>query len=79
MMASKIAKKHTPEELKALMEEPGYTAKTFKNSQHYRGWYYRNRKKMFISGVWHIDEPMTFYYKPISELEAIDAQLSEES
>ena len=49
------------------MEAEGWTRKDFNSCEHYRGWYYRNRKKVIRSGVWHIDHPLTFWYKPIEE------------
>lgn len=59
--------KQTFEETNQLMKEQGWTRKDFKNSDHYRGWYYRNHKKVVINHSFHLDHPMTFYYKPIEE------------
>jgi len=53
------------EELCQKMESEGWTRKDFKDEKHYRGWYYRNRKKVERSGAWHIEHPMTFFYRPI--------------
>ena len=53
------------EKLCVKMEREGWTRKDFKSSDHYRGWYYRNRKKVERSGKWHIDYPFTFWYRPL--------------
>lgn len=53
------------DELCQIMESEGWFRKDFKNSEHYRGWYYRNHKKVEISGAGVIDHPQTFWYRPI--------------
>ena len=55
------------QDFEKIMISRGYKKKRFKSSQHYRGWYYRNRKKVIISHQWHIDDPFTFWFKPIDE------------
>ena len=53
----------TIEELDQRMKKDGWIRKDFKSSEHYRGWYFRNLGKIDPSGIWHIDHPLTFWYR----------------
>lgn len=55
----------TFDELCIKMESEGWTRKDFKSPEHYRGWYYRNRKKFERSGLWIISHALTFWYRPL--------------
>jgi len=57
------------EELCEKMEAAGWTRKDFNNAEHYRGWYYRNRKKVERSSSWHINHPFTFWHRPLNSEE----------
>jgi len=59
-------KNMTFEELCKKMKAEGWTRKDFKDSKHYRGWYYRTRKTIERSGKWVIDHPLTVFYRPIN-------------
>ena len=76
MLASKIAEKYTIEELIEKMAEQGYKHKDFApdpDNKRYRSWYFRNRKRMEISGVWHLDNPKIFFYKPLGQTSLLKA------
>ncbi len=54
----------TFEELCKKMDSEGWTRKTFKSPEHYRGWYYRNRKKFEWLWAPVITHPLTLWYQP---------------
>lgn len=77
MLAVKIAEKYTLEELIEKMAEQGFKYKDFKpdpDYKRYRGWYFRNRKRMEISHVWHIDNPNLIFYKPLGQTSLLKEQ-----